>query len=225
MINKEHQYRKKLGLPIKTCMVCSAVLKSEKELEHGLCGKHYHKIIIPPPQISRCFGRGLEYQLLGHTDELDDILYKLEHEKEPDLDNPGDFYDGFNYEEPQKEAGYLAFAHYIAGIFLHRLINIIDLAAFDRITFTNLHFICMDYVFLEMGYIAQREKHSYAEYFMNDKLNTLSNGEKDYLFQHIKGKKILLLDLYRSFDTRARMDLFKLLGAGEVTTVYLTSYS
>lgn len=207
-----HIYREKLGTPIKTCMACAATLNATLESTYGLCQTHWTELIKPPDQLKRNFGKGIEYQLLRHSDELDDILFRLEYDWEP----------GWPLRTEQlSKPDYLIYAHYIAKIFLYLLCRLFDLNTFDYITFANSCYTAMEFVFPEMGYLAGAN--GYAKLLLSDELHNRMQEEK--LLPETKNKRILLLDLYRSYDTRDCIDRLKLSGASEIITVYLTSYS
>lgn len=205
-------YRYNLGMPVKICMACAEELKSDREKEYGLCEKHRSRIIRPPSEVRRQFGRGTEYQLLRHTDELDDIIYKLEYNEEAGI------YDGGRVNQRPE---YLIFAHYIAKIFLERLQNCLALSQFDYITFADSCYVSMPVIFAEMGYLSTDKDQSglFLQGQLQDRMREQNNACK------VHNKSVLLLDLYRNIDTRKGIDGLRLAGAGEVVTGYLTSFS
>lgn len=210
-------YREKLGIPIKTCMACGTSLETSHSRGFGLCGDHWVKITTPPHHIRRNFGRGTEYQLFHHSDELDDILFRLENHREPSADPELAVPDAF----PPGELPYLINAYYIAGIYLNFLHLLIPMETYDFITFSDSCYTSMEFIFPEMGYLA--EDRDYAKTFLSDELHYLM--QEELRLPMVAGKRVLLLDLYRSYDTRTCIDRLRLSGAREVTTVYLTSYS
>lgn len=214
-------YRTKFGKLSKTCMACAAQLGTDREIQFGLCLAHQQHIIRPPHRIKRNFGRGTEYQLLGHTDELDDIIYKLEYDKEP---LAGRFFGEGEPNEPgpgrlPRKNQYLIYVHYIAKLFLTVLCGQVDLSSFDYITCSTA---CsdMELIAAEMGYLFP-EKQISALFLLDE----LRSRKEEPLIPTSRGKRILLLDLYRSMETRNLIDRLKISGASEVVTVYLTSYS
>ncbi len=203
-----------LGEPVRVCMACARELKSPEEKTYGLCKCHQESLLRSPEKITRHYGRGKEYQLLEHSDALDDIIYKLEFNEDIEL---GSIYIADN----KHPAEYLIYAHYIAGIFLSSLEKYIDLSEFDYITFADSNHVNMEIIFTEMGYLSKDKKVS--ELFLTDPIyDQFSDGNE---ITGVQNKTILLLDLYRGIRTRRCIDRLRLSGAGEVTTVYLTSYS
>lgn len=196
-----YKYRYDLGMPVKVCMACASELKSDKEMAYGFCEYHQKYIIQPPVEIRRRFGRGVEYQLLRHTDELDDIIYQLE----------------YNEEDVNQRSECLIYSHYIAKIFLECLQDYLSLAEFDYVVFADSGYVSMEIIFTEMGYLLKDKDQAslFLQGQLQEQLKTLK----------INDKRVLLLDLYRSIETRAFIDRLRLSGAGTVVTVYLTSYS
>lgn len=219
------KYRYGFSKPVKVCMACAGVLKSDKEREYGLCDYHQNHIIQPPCEVRRNFGRGVEYQLLRHTDELDDIINKLESNEDTDIFDSSEEDGAREYTGCGFNQEYLIFSHYLAKIFLERLQANLSLTEFDYAVYADSGFVSMELIFTEMGYqIMNKEQ---AGLFMQGQLQDLI---QDQLYDQenalqIFGSRILLLDLYRSTDTRTCLDRLRLSGAGEVVTVYLTSYS
>lgn len=209
----ESIYRTKLGEYIKTCMVCSAELDKETgEFEYGLCKKHREHILRAATPIRRNFGRGEEFQLLTHSDELDDIIYKMLYDDEPRT---------YPILRQGGERQFCIYVHYIAKYFIWLLDQVgIDFNRFDYITYPDSGLEQMSLIFWEMGFLCKR-KHS--KIFWDDELREimLQMDQGDVLL----GKHVLILDLYRGIETRNYIDTIKLLGANKVVTVYLTSYS
>lgn len=211
------KYRYDLGVPPRVCMTCASELKSDQEKEYGLCEHHQMHILKPPREVFRQFGRGSEYQLLQHSDELDDIIYQLEY---PEEDGGGAFVDVCAPQEnPRSEC--LIFAHYIARIFLESLQAQLSVSAFDYVFFPESGHVSMEIIFTEMGYLS--EDKAKARLFLQNQLQEQLQEQKK--IKGIHGKRVLLLDLYRDTTTRMCIDQLRLSGAAEVVTVYLTSYS
>lgn len=217
------KYRYDLGMPVKVCMACAAELKSDKERGYGLCEYHQNHIIKPPGEVRRQFGRGIEYQLLRHTDELDDIIYKLEYEEEAGIHHSSMAAGAWGESggKANRQSEYLIFSHYIAKIFLNCLLDYLSFTEFDYVVFADSGYVSMEIIFTEMGYLLKDKDQ--ADLFLQGQLQEQLQDQKKTI--EIHRRRVLLLDLYRSIETRTCLDRLRLSGAGEVVTVYLTSYS
>ncbi|MGL5437297.1 MAG: hypothetical protein ACRDBO_18285 [Lachnospiraceae bacterium] len=208
------KFRYHLGGPVKVCMACARDLKLCEEIEYGLCKNHLAYMMKPPEKIKRQFGRGREYQLLDHSDDLDDIIYRLEFNEETELcDNHNSY--------GKQPSEYLIFAHYIAKLFLDNIEKYLDLSDFEYITFADSGYVNMEIIFTEMGYLS--EDKNVSRLFLLDSIHDQLLDSYEIL--EVQNKKVLLLDLYRGIGTRRCIDRLRLSGAGEVVTVYLTSFS
>lgn len=197
-----------LGTPDRICMICANQLITDKEKNFGLCSHHRSHIVRTPDQVRRDFGRGEEIQLLRHSDELDEVIERLENLDLIDCNC-------------RNERSDLIHCRYIAGIFLHQLQQYVNLALFDYITYADSGFINMDIIFTEMGYMLEDQE--LRNKFLLDPLG--EGMEKKGVLDSAKGGRVLLLDLYRGTATRQAIDRLRLVGAAAVTAVYLTSFS
>lgn len=196
----------------KVCLYCQKRLSIEQEEEYGLCLQHISEIMILSDNSNRDFGLGQEYQILRHSDALDDILHCA------------GFAEYFDRDKTDEELIGLFSTNYECVNLVSKLYMSFMVQNFSQENFDYIVHLTDWYSTDALGDDLEWKVKIFwptAEW----QSQRLLDGLKNKRMYSLKGRRILLLDYYRTHNLRLLLQLCKKAKAEVVIPVYLTSIS